>query len=108
VTQFVEITITYPSREQALAAGRELVEQRLAACAHISPVTSIYRWQGAVHEEPEYTLAVKTSIHLVEKIKHLVVAGHPYDLPQFVANPLSDMSREYRQWLQQSLTADSG
>ena len=40
---------TFPSLDAAEAAGRELVERRLAACVNILPgMTSIYRWEGAI------------------------------------------------------------
>ena len=45
------IYITTDGPDEARAIGRALVEARLAACANVlGPMTSIYRWEGAVQE----------------------------------------------------------
>ena len=48
------IYFTAGNREEALRIGRVLVEERLAACVNeLGEITSIYRWDGAVQQEPE-------------------------------------------------------
>ena len=37
------------------------IEQHLAACVHIEPITSVYRWQGQVQHDSEWRLAFKTT-----------------------------------------------
>jgi periplasmic divalent cation tolerance protein len=40
--------------ESAVVLARQIVESELAACVNVlSPVTSIYRWQGELCEEQE-------------------------------------------------------
>ena len=50
-----EIIVTGPTDDTLDRIARELVDARLIACADIldTPVTSTYRWQGAVETEPE-------------------------------------------------------
>ena len=52
--------VTHPV-DGAQAFARRLVEERLAACVNVLPVTSVYRWEGAVQEDPESLLVIKTS-----------------------------------------------
>jgi periplasmic divalent cation tolerance protein len=46
--------VTAGSRDEALAIGRALVEERLAACANlIEGMTSVYRWRDTIQEDRE-------------------------------------------------------
>jgi periplasmic divalent cation tolerance protein len=75
--------------DAALRIAREIVERRLAACVNVVPgVTSVYRWQGAVHEDPESTLLMKTRVSLVEALTVAVRELHPYEVPEVIAVPL--------------------
>ena len=52
-TGVVVVYVTAPVAE-APRLARALVERRLAACVNIVPqVQSVYRWEGAVHEDAE-------------------------------------------------------
>ena len=42
---------TVASREEALTMAKALVERRLAACAQIEEIESVYRWEGALHHD---------------------------------------------------------
>ena len=46
--------VTTGSRKEALAIGRAVVGERLAACANVlDGITSIYWWQGALEQASE-------------------------------------------------------
>ena len=50
-----EVILTAPDREWLADLCRQFVTARLASSAHvIHPVTSIYRWDGTVHEAPKH------------------------------------------------------
>ncbi len=52
--QICEVIVTGPDADWLAGFTRSLVEDRLAACGHtIAAVRSIYRWQGAVHDDAE-------------------------------------------------------
>ena len=93
--------ITAGSREEALAIGRALVEERLAACANIlDGMTSIYHWRGAIEEAKEAVLIVKTRAALVEPLTERVRALHSYDCPCVVALPITDGNPAYLAWIE--------
>jgi periplasmic divalent cation tolerance protein len=82
--------VSLSSYEEALAIGRALVEERLAAAVNItSGVHSIYRWRGAIEEAPEVLLIAKTRSALVARLSARVVALHSYQCPAVVAVPIS-------------------
>lgn len=104
-TEFVTVTITGPDTDSLTAIARALVDARLAACGNIIPgVTSVYRWQDAVEQEPEALALVHTRVALLAAVTELVTRLHPYDVPQIVASPASTTS-EHGAWLHDATRA---
>ncbi len=62
-----------------------LVEERLAACVNLLPVTSVYRWKGAICRDPEVTALIKVRADGVDALRARLLELHPYDLPEIVA-----------------------
>jgi periplasmic divalent cation tolerance protein len=96
----VLIYSTFPSPETAEAAGRALVERRLAACVNILPgMTSIYRWEGAVTRDSEAVMIIKTRQSLANEVIAAVKPLHPYSNPALVVVPLAGGADAYIDWL---------
>ena len=96
----VLIYSTFPSSEAAEAAGRELVERRLAACVNILPgMTSIYRWEGAIGCDSEVVMFIKTREALAATVIEVVKSRHSYTNPALVVLPVIDGSADYLSWL---------
>ena len=56
---------TVPNAEVGNALARALVSSKLAACVNVVPgVRSIYSWKGAVCEDDELLLIIKTRAEL--------------------------------------------
>lgn len=92
--------ITVPKVEEARRIGRELVEARLAACANIVPgIESVYRWNGAVVEDREILLVLKTRAELVDAVIGRVKEIHSYTCPCIVALPILAGNPDYLDWL---------
>lgn len=80
--------------------ARLLVERRLAACVNIvTPVRSIYRWQGAIEEATEWLLIIKSSRARFAELAEAIRAEHSYELPEVVALPIVEGSAAYLAWL---------
>ena len=85
------IYTTWPDPESARAFAAEAVDARLAACANIlPPMTSIYRWQGALEQATETPMLLKTTSGAVDALRDRFRAVHPYETPAFVALPLAE------------------
>jgi periplasmic divalent cation tolerance protein len=77
---------TWPDAETAQAFARSAVEAKLAACANVlAPMTSIYRWQGAVEQASETPMLLKTTAAAADRLRDLILARHPYETPCVVA-----------------------
>jgi len=98
------VLITAPDLAVAAGLGRALVEERLAACANLVPqVTSIYRWEGAVQEDSEVLMVVKTSAGRVAALTERVLALHPYEVPEVLVLPVESGAAAYLDWVRASV-----
>ena len=90
---------TVGSEEDAARIARHLVETKAAACVSIvAPVRSIYSWKGALQDEREWLLLVK-SARPAEELRDLLSAVHPYEVAEFLAFPASFADEAYAQWV---------
>lgn len=94
------VLTTTGDRESALALGRSLVEEGLAACVTLLPgALSIYEWQGSIEEEGECLLLVKTRAGRLRELEKNLRERHPYDLPEFIAIDPVHVERGYLSWV---------
>lgn len=92
------VYITAGSMEEARMIGKELVSGRLAACANIYPMNSIYWWNNELVEDDEVSLLVKTTTEKFEDLKEKVSSLHSYDLPCIISWEISGEDN-YLQWI---------
>ena len=82
MTDLLRLFCPCPDEDTALRIARALVEDRLVACANLhGPIRSVYRWQGAVEDAPEWQFEAKTRRAHLDAIRALIRHHHPYDLP---------------------------
>jgi len=99
-SEVVVVLVTTPSAEAADRIARPLVDERLAACVNVvGPIRSLYRWDGAVQEDTEHLLIVKTRRALLDRVDARVRALHEYEVPEVVALPVSGGSAAYLAWI---------
>lgn len=94
-----EVIITAPDAEWLSEFTRRLVDDRLAAAGHnITPIRSIYRWQGEIFDKQEARVALHTRRSLVPQIIERTNREHPYEVP-CVAAMTFDGNPAYVQWV---------
>lgn len=97
------VFVTVNGEEQGLKIARAVVEEKLAACASIlGPVRSVYWWDGAVQDEPELLLMMKTQRSLFDKLREAVLKLHSYEVPEIIALPIVDGHAPYLSWITDS------
>ncbi|MFW3172468.1 divalent-cation tolerance protein CutA [Geodermatophilus sp. CPCC 206100] len=95
-----EVVVTAAEADWLAGYTRTLVEERLAACGHqVAAIRSVYRWEGAVHDEPEARVALHTRRSLVPAIVARTAQLHPYDVPCVIALPLVGGNPDYLRWV---------
>jgi len=78
------------------------------ACGTVIPGgVSIFRWKGAVEEEREAVVILKTTAARWEALVAALPELHPYEVPELVAMPVAGGHAAYLQWLSEE-TAEPG
>jgi periplasmic divalent cation tolerance protein len=106
-TQFALVLVTAPDLKTARRLAKAALQARLIACANLVPkIESHYWWQGKMESAAEVLLVLKTTKASLAALEKLILAGHPYDTPEFlVLSPNADGTK-YLAWLgEQTLLA---
>jgi periplasmic divalent cation tolerance protein len=102
---FVVAFITCPSQWLAETLAREAVLQQIAACAQVlGTIQSYYLWEGALCDESETLLLLKTHLQKQPALEALLKEHHPYDTPQLVMLPIEGMAVAYQRWMKACLS----
>lgn len=103
--EVVLVLTTIGADADAAALARTLVDERLAACVNVgAPVTSIYRWKGAIEQDREQPLVIKTTGDRLAALETRLRALHPYDLPEFLIVSASGGSTAYLDWVRAAVS----
>jgi periplasmic divalent cation tolerance protein len=96
----VLVYTTWPSIVEAEAAGRKIVERRLAACVNILPgMISHYWWAGKIERAEEVVMIIKTRATLAEQVSATVKELHSYTMPAVMVLPVESLDPAYHRWL---------
>jgi periplasmic divalent cation tolerance protein len=98
-----EVVITADDEGWLHDFTRVLIRDRLVACGqHVTPIRSIYRWQGAIEESRETRVALHTRASLVPAVIERTRAEHPYAVPCVLALPVVAVNPDYSEWVRTS------
>jgi periplasmic divalent cation tolerance protein len=109
MTEILIVWSTFPDEETAARIVRVLVDERLIACAQLTPgARSIYRWKGQVEDQREVVALMKTRKQdwaaLLSRLHEL----HPYEVPEVVAVRMASGAPKYLEWLDEVLAPEAG
>ncbi|MHC4267490.1 MAG: divalent-cation tolerance protein CutA [Planctomycetota bacterium] len=100
MNNYIVIYITTSSINEAKKIGHALVEEKLIACSNIiSPIRSIYSWQGKICDDKEALMILKTRKKHFKQIVKRVEKLHSYDVPEIIAIPIIEGSDKYLSWI---------
>jgi periplasmic divalent cation tolerance protein len=102
--EHIQVLTTVSSREEAERISRVLVEEHLAACVQVlGPITSTYRWQGAIETSQEWLCVAKSRRELYDAIEKAIRGVHSYQVPEILAVPIIAGSADYLAWVDQEI-----
>jgi periplasmic divalent cation tolerance protein len=107
MTDKIVVLVMCGSAKEARKIARALVDEKLAACVNIlqAPVQSVYRWKGKVESAREVLLVIKTTRRRFAALQRAVRSLHSYDVPEIIALPIAAGSRDYLDWISDSVRA---
>ena len=89
---------------EAKKIGKELVKRKLAACANVlSPMHTVYWWEGKMEEATEAVLILKTTKALRKKVEAAVKELHSYSVPCVLFLDVKSGSKDYVKWIESSV-----
>lgn len=99
------VLVTCPTLALARKIARAVVQKRLAACVNVvrSKVESFYTWKDKLETAREHLLLIKTTAARLPQLEREVKRLHLYDVPEFIALPITEGSPEYLSWLRESV-----
>ena len=93
-------TVSDSNNDRADSIARALIEDHLAACVNVhAPMTSFYRWKGAVERDPERQVVIKTTRERLPALEARLKELHSYELPEFLVMAIDGGSAEYMKWV---------
>jgi periplasmic divalent cation tolerance protein len=105
-TQALLVLTTLGSADEARLFVTGLVADRLIACGTLLPrAASIYRWEGAITEEEEVVVLLKTDASKWDELSAAVEERHPYEVPELLAIPVERGAELYLSWLTNEVVA---
>jgi len=108
MTDKVVVLVTAASKKECRKIAKHLVESKLAACVNITQsIESIYRWEGKISTDKEFQLFIKSTRELFPEIKAAISKIHSYHTPEIICLPIIEGSRNYLQWVGDSVKTAS-
>ena len=109
MTDKIVVLSTCASEDEALRIAEELIRRRLAACVNLLPrVRSIYHWKGAVEEQEEILMIIKTARSQFERLRTELSQLHSYEVPEIIALPIVDGAPSYLEWIDRETGTQDG
>ncbi|MBX9944280.1 MAG: divalent-cation tolerance protein CutA [Reyranella sp.] len=99
----IAVVTTVGNRKEARRLARALVEARLAACAHVSRIESVYSWKGAIEQGKEYRVLFKTIEEHYPAVERAIRELHAYELPAIHAFAMTHISPDYAAWIEENV-----
>ena len=98
------IYVPCKDKDEAKKIAKELLQEKLVACANIIPeIISIYNWENNVEETNETVLLLKTNFENFQEIEIKVKKLHSYSIPCIMKIEKIDFNPEYKNWLMDQL-----
>ena len=100
----VTLYAVFADDAEATRIGRQMVEERLAACVNIlGPCRSFYRWEGAIESASEIPALFKTTAAQADALIARIAELHSYDNPAIAVWPIAKLQVAYGDWVEESV-----
>lgn len=104
MTDLIEVTTTCACQATARQLADQLVQARLAACVQIiGPIESVYRWQGEIQRQAEWSCKIKACLSHAEQLIAFIAEHHPYEVPEILVHRVEAAHAAYAQWVRSEL-----
>lgn len=81
------------------------MNDRLAACVNILPITSFFWWKNKIRKGSECILIIKTRRKLFIQLKRRISSLSSYEVPEIVSVKIDDGLSSYLKWIDEETHA---
>ena len=97
----ISVYAIFADAPEAERIGRQMIEERLAACVNIlGRVRSIYRWKGKVESAEEVAAIFKSTDDRADALITRIAGVHSYDVPCIATWPIDKILGSYADWVE--------
>lgn len=97
----VSLYCLFADRDEAQRIGRQMIEERMAACVNIlGSCQSIFRWQGVIETSEEVAAIFKTRSDRADALIARITELHSYDVPAMAVWPIDRLPADYADWVE--------
>jgi periplasmic divalent cation tolerance protein len=97
---YIIIFVTAKDKTEAEQLSQSLLKDRLIACANlVSPIDSFFFWANNIDRAEECLIIMKSRLDLFTQIVDQVKGLHSYEVPEVLAFPIVDGSKDYFDWM---------
>ena len=98
------IYINCSNKIEAEKIAKHLVKNNLVACANIgAEVESYYLWNEKVESDKEVILLLKTAKSKFDEVEKEVKSLHSYDCPCIISIDIAEGSKDFIDWIENSV-----
>jgi periplasmic divalent cation tolerance protein len=90
---------TVASESKAREIAKAALEARLAACAQLFPIKSLYVWKDELREDAEFALHLKIRAEDFAALQALIRQLHDYETPEILKIDIAEGDKGYMDWM---------
>ena len=97
------VYVTHPDEKTAKFISQACIENHLAACANILPITSCFWWKSTYTSQNEFVTIFKTIPSKWKQLKEIIEKNHPYSVPCIMKISV-EANDSFEKWVRESVT----
>ena len=97
--EFAVVTTACANEDEADKIASALINEKLAACVQMLPVSSRYVWNGEFCADKEVLLFIKCRKDNYPEIERAILENHSYELPEILLTPVVGGYSKYLEWI---------
>jgi periplasmic divalent cation tolerance protein len=96
---YAMVMTTCADEDEGVRIADALLDEGLAACVQMLPISSRYFWEGKRCASAETLLLIKCRRDAYASIEQTILNHHSYELPEILMTPINAGYPKYLEWI---------
>lgn len=93
------IYTTCPFYEEARSIAKQLIEEKLVACANMWNIKSMYVFENSFKEKDETAMLLKVALNQLDTVRTRLRKMHSYSVPCIIVLKPEAVNNHFLQWV---------